>query len=139
MPKVSKSVLLLISGLFWMIAGGILLRIAYLRFPLLQGNEAYIVLPIGLLLGFVITYFGFSGIAKKNILRIKNYENNKVCIWAFQKWSSYLIIIVMMSMGIFMRRNSLIPSYVLIPIYMGIGSALFSSSFLYYITLIKDH
>jgi hypothetical protein len=138
MPKVSKRVLLLISGLFWMTAGFILLRIAFLRFPLLEGNEPYIVLPIGLLLGLLIAYFGFSGIAKKNILRIKDYNKEKVCIWAFQKWSSYLIIILMMSMGILMRNNPLIPAYILIPVYIGIGVALFSSSFLYYITLLKD-
>ncbi|MEA3444418.1 MAG: hypothetical protein U9R19_06780 [Bacteroidota bacterium] len=136
MPKVHKYVLILISGLLWSGVGLFLIRLAFGWFSELSSNEIIFALVAGLLLGGAIAYFGFSGLAIKNIDRINQYQG-KVCVWAFQKWTTYLLIIFMMSLGIFMRNTPFFPKYLLSPIYIGIGSALFFASFHYYRCLIK--
>ena len=85
----------------------------------------------GLVLGLLIAFFGFRRIADKNIQRILNMPTRS-CVFAFQKWQSYILIVVMMSMGIFLRHTSIVPRLFLASLYMGIGTALFVSSLNYY-------
>jgi len=134
MPKVDKNILILISGILWSFVGILLIKIATKWFVLLNNNELFFAIIGGIILGIAISYFGFTNIAKKNIKRINQYSN-KVCIWAFQKWQSYLLIIFMISLGLFMRKTSFIPRILLTPMYIGIGFALFTASFKYYIFL----
>ena len=70
--------------------------------------------------------------AKDNIIRINNYDKDRLCFWAFQKWTSYLMIILMMGLDIFLRLYTGIPKYILSPIYMGIAWALVLFSFHYF-------
>ncbi len=137
MPKVNKNILILISGIMWSGVGIFLNRLAYKWIILLSTNEAIFAIIAGLLLGTAIAYFGFNGLANKNVNRINQYQG-KVCIWAFQKWTTYFLIIFMMSLGIFMRNTPLIPKFLLSPIYIGIGLALFVASFRYYLFLFKN-
>lgn len=136
MPKVHKHILILISGILWSGVGIFLVRLALKWFTELSTMEIIFVSIGGLILGVTIAYFGFSGLADKNIERINQYQN-KVCIWAFQKWTTYFLIAFMMSLGIFMRNTPFIPKFLLSPIYIGIGSALFIASFQYYRFLLK--
>jgi len=93
---------------------------------------------IGLLIGILKSKYMFTKLAKTNIIRINNYDKERVCFWAFQKWTSYLLIIFMMSLGIFLRHSPHVPKYILSPIYMGIGLALFLSSFHYFVFLYRS-
>lgn len=136
MPKVHKHILILISGILWSGVGLFLNRLAYRWFAELTHIQVVFAISGGIILGIAIAWFGFSGLANKNIERINEYEG-KVCMWAFQKWTSYLLIIFMMSLGIFMRNTPFIPKFILSLIYIGIGSALFIASFRYYISLFK--
>ena len=136
MPRVNKNILILISGLLWSGVGILLMNIASSWFDLLTELGVVFSITGGILLGTTISYFGFSKLAKKNIDRINQYDN-KVCIWAFQKWQSYILIVIMISMGIFMRKTSLVPKFILTSMYIGIGFALFTASFKYYVFLIK--
>ena len=136
MPKVNKNILILVSGILWSGVGVLLISIASKWFNLLVDKEIIYAIIEGIILGTLISYFGFSNLAEKNIDRINLYSN-KVCIWAFQKWQSYLLIIFMISLGIFMRKTSFVPKILLTPMYIGIGFALFTASFKYYIFLFK--
>ncbi|OQX97325.1 MAG: hypothetical protein B6I20_12845 [Bacteroidetes bacterium 4572_117] len=136
MPKVNKNILILISGILWTGVGILLMKIASKWFNLLIGNELIYAIIGGIILGTMISYFGFSNLALKNIERI-NFYKDKVCMWAFQKWQSYILIIFMISLGIFMRKSSFMPKFILTPMYIGIGFALFTASFKYYIFLFK--
>ncbi|MHA1466056.1 MAG: hypothetical protein ACTSQ2_13290, partial [Candidatus Heimdallarchaeaceae archaeon] len=73
----------------------------------------------GLLPAFLIYFFGFSKIVKKNIKRII-LKPEKFCIFGFISWSSYLIILFMVTLGILLR-NSPIPKHFLAALYIGIG------------------
>jgi len=121
-PAVNRKWLLVISGLMWS-GVGIFLNI----------------IAIGCLKSFnkmqIIARFGFGNIANKNVNRILAYPKN-ACIFAFQEWKSYILIAIMMSLGILLRTTELIPKFILAPMYIGIGTALFLGSFKYYRNLI---
>lgn len=134
MPRVNKNILIGFAGVLWSGVGVMLNIFASRWFHLLSENEFISAVIGGIFLGTAISYFGFSNLAVKNIERINLYKG-KVCIWAFQKWQSYLLIIFMIALGVFMRKTSFVPKFLLTPMYIAIGFALFTASFKYYIFL----
>ena len=86
----------------------------------------------GLLLAAGIYFFGFSKLASSNIQRILNIPKERVCLFAFQKWTSYPLVLVMIAMGIYLRIYSPIPKPYLAILYIGLGASLFVSSFHYF-------
>ncbi len=136
-PAVHKHKLLILSGIVWSATGIFLNFLATRWFPELAETQIYMAIGGGIVLGAVIAWFGFNKVALKNIRRILDYDKH-VCVFAFQEWKSYILIAFMMSLGIFMRTSGLIPKTLLAPMYVGIGTALFLSSFLYYIHYKKN-
>ena len=91
----------------------------------------------GVLLALAIFYFGFSKLAKKNIRRITSMTGDKVCIFAFQEWTSYPLIVVMIGLGLSLRNLLPIPKPYLAIFYIGIGGGLFLSSLCFYNHLLR--
>jgi len=85
----------------------------------------------GILPGILVALFGFARIVRKNIRRIEEMEP-RVSVFAFQAWHSYVLIVIMMSMGIYVRHSGLIPMILKTPGYYTIGTALSLSSLRYY-------
>ena len=136
-PAVGKPWLWLLSGSLWAAVGLYLcsLTIAWLR-PVAALRMLLFVLG-GLLLAFVIFWYGFSGFACRNIDRIQAIPHHKVCIFAFQKWTSYPLVAFMIGLGIFLRKYSPIPKPWLATMYIGIGGSLFMASFHYFWAIFK--
>jgi len=130
-PAVNRKWLILISALMWSAVGIFLNILAFGWLKSYNKIQLIITITIGLFTGLIIDKYGFNIIAKKNIDRILEYPK-KACVFAFQEWKSYILIVFMMSMGIFMRTSGLIPKTLLAPMYIGIGTALFLASFNYY-------
>jgi len=130
-PAVHRKWLIIISGLMWSGVGIFLNILAFGWFKTLNNTQILLSILIGLLAGWVIYRFGFGNLAIKNINRILAYPKH-ACIFAFQEWKSYILIAVMMSMGIYLRTMGLVPKYILAPMYIGLGTALFIASFKYY-------
>ena len=86
----------------------------------------------GIILAFVIYRWGFSKLAAKNIARIDILARDKVCLFAFQEWKSYPLILFMIALGVTLRVYSPIPKPYLAVLYIGIGGGLFLSSLHYY-------
>jgi hypothetical protein len=129
-PAVSKYWLIALAGLMWSMVGIMLCRLAYVWLAAVNWSLG---LPLGLvsIISALTVYgFGFSKIALKNIDRLL-LLSDKSCIFAFQAWKSYLIIIFMIILGMLLR-NSPIPRHLLAVIYAAIGGALFVSSFHFY-------
>ncbi len=128
-PAVGKRFLLLLSGLVWIAVGGLLLNYAYQWLAVKEGWSTLVLAVIGLLCSLVIHHFGFLKVVDKNLGRILPMEGKK-CLFAFQSWRSYLIILIMVGMGIGLRHSPVPKPYLAI-LYIGIGMALILSSIRY--------
>jgi hypothetical protein len=131
-PALKKVWLHLTAGMMWSGVGIMLVAFAVTWLALVH---SWLVLPLvlaGLLLAAAIYFFGFSKLAARNVVRITRIPRERVCVFAFQKWSSYPLVLVMVAMGIYLRHYSPFPKPYLAILYMGLGVALFASSLLYY-------
>jgi hypothetical protein len=131
-PATKKIFLHLLAGLMWAGVGIMLVALAsrWLHLGSIGGVVSLIL--AGLALAGAIYYFGFSRMARKNIRRIDTYPGEKVCLFAFQKWTSYPLILFMVALGIYLRIYSPIPKTLLAILYIGLGVSLFLSSLQYY-------
>lgn len=129
-PAVSKYWLIALAGFTWSGVGIMLCRLAYIWLAAVQWQWTVSLGSIGFFSALVVYRYGFSEIAHKNINRLCHLSD-KCCIFAFQAWRSYLIIVIMVFLGIILRRSPL-PKHFIAIIYMTIGGALFLSSFHYY-------
>jgi hypothetical protein len=129
-PAVSKYWLIALAGLMWSLVGIMLCRLAFIWLKPVPWRRALPLESLGLIAALTVYRFGFSKIALKNIARLCLLPE-KTCIFAFQAWKSYLIIIFMILLG-FTLRHSPLPRHLLAVIYETIGGALFFSSFHFY-------
>jgi len=95
-----------------------------------------ILISCGLVLAAAIYLIMFKRFADQNIARIRSMTGERICIFAFQRWTSYPLVVIMMSMGIYLRVYSPIPKPYLAILYIGIGSGLVLASWRYYRQLI---
>jgi hypothetical protein len=72
----------------------------------------------------------FARIARKNSARLESLPA-RVCVFAFQGWRGYGIIVFMVGLGITLRHSP-IPKHWLAVAYLAIGTALVMSSFVIY-------
>jgi len=131
-PAVDKIWLHLFAGVMWSGVGILLVSLAARWLGLVLFPQEVLLILAGLVLAMGIYFFGFSKFALKNVLRIGAYPNERVCLFAFQKWTSYLLVLVMISLGIYLRVVSPIPKPYLATLYIGIGGGLFLASLHYY-------
>ena len=129
-PAMPKYCLVGMAGLLWSAAGIMLCRYAFIWLWVFPANVKMITGSAGLVLSLLVYRFAFKRISRKNIGRI-DLLPEKSCIFAFQAWRSYLILIVMITLGIFLRHSD-IPRYYLVVIYFTMGGSLFISSFHYF-------
>jgi hypothetical protein len=131
-PAAQRWVLVLLAGLVWTIVGAALVVVAILW---LVAAPEDIIAPvvIGVVTGIIIYRWGFSKIVASNLARIYSQApgKEKVCIFAFQDWKSYLTVTVMMLMGYTLRHLPVAKIY-LAPVYIAIGLALLLASLRYY-------
>ena len=131
-PGVPKNWLLLTAGLMWTGVGVLLISLAveWVFAPTVKSPWNYWLPGIGL--AYLIFQFGFSRLASKNSLRINNHPEEKPCLFAFQEWHSYPLVVLMIGLGITLRKFTPIPKPLLGILYIGIGGGLGLASFLYY-------
>ncbi|MFZ0132325.1 MAG: hypothetical protein WAK95_07270 [Desulfobacterales bacterium] len=132
-PAVPKYALMAMAGLLWTTVGLGLCRLGYKWVSLLPGTRS---LPIGIAGGVlaVMTYrTSFSAVAAKNIERLCRLPD-RGCLFAFQAWRSYLIIVFMIGLGVVLRHSP-VPKALLAVLYFAIGGALIMGSFRYYALL----
>jgi hypothetical protein len=135
-PAVNKQWLQLIAGVIWSGVGIMLVAFASRWLKNLDWLSLLLITLTGLALAAAIYFFGFSKLARKNINRINAMLKDRICLFAFQRWTSYPLVAFMIFLGIFLRVYSSIPKPLLAVLYLGIGGGLFSSSLLYYRQLV---
>jgi len=134
-PAVDKKYLLLTAGLMWCGVGVMLISFAASWLNHYEGRGKILFYAAGLLAGMPIHFMGFMKLAQKNIARLMALQGKK-CIFSFITWKSYLIIIIMVTLGITLRHSS-IPKQYLSILYNGLGIGLFFSGVLYIMTSCK--
>ncbi len=134
-PGVPKCWLFAASGVMWSTVG-LLMCITGGGWLADEGIVRGVGLELaGLTLAVLATRWGFGGIARKNIRRLRQLPD-RGCLFAFQAWKSYLVIAAMIGLGITLRHST-IPRPWLAVVYTGIGGALFLSSWYYYRHLVR--
>jgi uncharacterized membrane protein len=128
-PAVDKNVLIFISFLVWVAVGTMLLLFTYSWLNNSQVTSPLVFIGAGVGAALIIHHFGFLKIVDKNLGRILPMEGKK-CFFSFMTWKSYLIVVVMVTMGIMLRHSSIPKKYLSI-LYIGIGLSLILSSIRY--------
>jgi hypothetical protein len=126
-PAVPKYWLIALAGLIWGVVGVMLCRLAYIWLSMIPWQQAMPMGALGAVIALVVYRYKFSKIARVNIDRLCMLED-KSCIFAFQAWYAYIIILVMIALGVALRHSP-IPKPYLAVIYTAIGGALFLASF----------
>lgn len=129
-PLVDKRILVLLAGIMWCGVGIMLVHYAILWLIPLKSSERVVFYTAGFLTAMPIHHFGFLKIADKNLNRLLPLTKKR-CLFSFMTWKSYIIVLVMVSMGIALRHSSLPKQYLSI-LYNGIGLALFLSGIRYF-------
>ena len=130
-PRIPKTYLLLIAALVWTFAGGMLLVRGYsslLAYPHLFGYKI-LGCVIGGLIFFKLLFFKISG---KHVLRIQNLAMDKPCLVSFFNLRSYLMMAIMITSGITLRKTGAISPEYLSLVYITMGIPLMMSSFRFY-------
>ena len=134
-PAVPKCWLVTASGVMWSAVGLMMCATAIgwlAREELVRGVVFELA---GLLLATLAARWGFGRIAGKNIRRLRRLPAYG-CFFAFQAWQSYVIIIIMISLGIALRHSPIPKSYLAV-LYTIIGGALFLGSIHYFRHLLR--
>jgi hypothetical protein len=129
-PKVDRKILILVAGIMWCGVGVMLISFAVTWLSRYEGKGVVLYYAAGFLAAMPIHHFGFLKLADKNLLRLLPLKEKR-CLFSFITWKSYLIIVVMMTMGITMRHSS-VPKQYLSILYNGIGLGLFLSGIRYF-------
>jgi len=128
-PAVDKDILIILAALVWGVVGVLLCNLASGWLTMTSMRRGFWLGSAGLVLSLFIYHFGFMKLVKKNSSRIMSFTEKK-CIFAFQPWRSYVIIIIMVMLGATLRHSPL-PKPFLAVIYIGFGLAMVLSSLKY--------
>lgn len=128
-PAADKRTLIFLSFLMWVVVGLILLSYVYFWLFSPQIRNPFIFMGAGFGLALIIHHFGFLRLVDKNLGRLLPMKEKK-CVFSFMTWKSYLIVIIMITVGILLRHSSIPKSYLSV-LYIGIGLSLILSSIRY--------
>jgi len=122
-----------VAALLWTFAGSMLL---YKGYKMLDQEVSFlwIKLTLAFLAGIAFYWKVFSGLSQKHTLRILNLKVDNPCVFAFFNVRSYLMMALMISMGITLRKTGWVsPSY-LAYLYLTMSVPLMLSSVRFYYT-----
>jgi len=129
-PSVPKPWLYRIAGLLWTFVGVLLCTLAFVWLINAHHSQDIVFALLGIAIAIPVGRFGFSRLAQKNIARLNSF-GDRICVFAFQAWKSYLIILIMITLGTTLRHSGIPKEYLEIA-YISIGGGLLFASFRYY-------
>lgn len=127
---VSRKELLLIAGIVWILAGSMVMNVGIESYFKIETRILYFI-PI-MVIVFISFYFEvFRKLVSKNFKRIDGLKEKDRKIISFMDGKSYIIMAVMMSSGIFIRKKFHLPMLFFFTFYTGLGAALFAAGVSY--------
>jgi hypothetical protein len=136
-PSVSRRALLLIAGCVWTIAGGILISRALVQL-IIMNDDLLPELSLGLVFGIVFYLLLFARISKKHINRIILIKVDNPCFFSFFNFRSYILMIIMITGGITLRKLNVIEPHILWTFYLTMGIPLMISAYRFFYSWAKN-
>lgn len=130
-PQLPKRYLLFLAALVWTFAGSMLL-FKGLTFLRTVKNFQWLIVLISIIGGFLFYIILFSKISLKHTRRIFNLKNDYPCLFSFFSIKSYVLMTIMITSGIFLRKSGIISMGYLSVVYLTMGIPLFLSAFRFY-------
>jgi len=130
-PRIAPRYLYIIAALVWTFAGSMLL----FRGILLFMDDDYLIwirIIISIIAGLLFYWLLFSNISRKHTRRIARIQLQKPCLFSFFNIKSYILMSLMITAGISLRKSGILPPVYLSVIYVTMGIPLFISSFRFY-------
>lgn len=130
-PRLPRRHLLFLAAVVWTFAGGMLLFRGMLMF---RDTASHLLLRLLISIAGGVAFYVllFSQISKKHTLRIRNLPLERPCLFSFFNLKSYLLMTVMITGGITLRKSGIIDPLYLSVLYVTMGIPLFISSFRFY-------
>lgn len=132
--KVKNTVLFLLAGIIWCIAGFNVLHIGLVFY---KPYETPFYMLISAIVFACFWFFVFSKLVKKHSKRIGAYGEEKQCFYYFFDKKSFLIMAIMMSVGIGIRAFHLWPDKCIAMFYTGLGAALSLAGIAFFVAYIR--
>ena len=130
-PDLPRRYLLFIAALVWTFAGSMLLYKGSTLF--LDYQKFFWLRLISSSIGGVLFYLLlFSKISFKHTRRIVNLKNDNPCAFSFFDLRSYILMTVMITSGVLLRKSGLVAPEYLSILYIMMGIPLFLSAFRFY-------
>ncbi|MGE5425217.1 MAG: hypothetical protein ACM3N9_07620 [Syntrophothermus sp.] len=136
-PSVSKRALLFVAGCAWTLAGGILIARG-LTGILVKNSGVLLELMAGGIIGAVFYVFLFMKISGKHINRIQLIPVDNPCFFSFFNFRSYILMAVMITAGITLRKFRIVNPDYLFTFYLGMGIPLLLSARRFFISWYKS-
>ncbi len=130
-PSVSRHNLLFIAGLAWTTAGGILLWRG-LDYEIRHSTHIWLNIMAGIVIGIPFYILLFAKISMKHIKRIKGLGIPYPCAFSFFNLKSYILMMLMITAGIFLRNLEVINKEYLFTFYIGMALPLLISALRFY-------
>lgn len=126
--KVKAERLLLLAGVVWSAAGSMVLSTGIATVPDDPQAGAMLASLVGALAVFGAFHrFVFSGLVVRHSARIAEMGDARAYFWRFFDAKGYAMMATMMGGGAIMRSAGIMPPWLVVPFYAGIGAALLLS------------
>ena len=128
-PNIPKRYLLFVAGILWSFAGGMLL---FKGISFIFKTFYLTGIIISLFAGALFYLLLFSKISLKHATRILGLKNDRPFIFSFFSIKSYILMGIMITSGILLRKSGIISQKYFSIIYLTMGIPLLLSSYRFY-------
>jgi hypothetical protein len=136
-PAVDRRTLLFIAGCAWTFAGGMLISRSLLELWTI-GHYLWLEFLIGISLGSLFYLVLFARISKKHVTRIILITIDNPCFFSFFNFRSYIMMTIMITTGIVLRRLDIINHQILYTFYLTMGIPLLVSAIRFFYSWKKN-
>jgi hypothetical protein len=130
-PSIPKRYLLFVAGVVWTFAGGILLYKGISLFRIYR-DLLWLKITISIFGGGLFYLLMFSKISFKHAWRIINLKYDRPCLFSFFNIRSYILMTIMITSGVLLRKSGFISPEYLSVLYVTMGIPLFLSALRFY-------
>ena len=132
-PRVPKRFLLIIAAFAWIFAAAMLLTRGFLLSGKIK-HAHWLSIAMSIMAGGLFYLVLFSKISSGHVKRIIELQNERPSVFSFFSFKSYILMTLMISGGIFLRKSGLLLSGTLSLFYITMGVPLLISSLRFFYT-----